>query len=674
MEPSRSELQLCRRLAALVGLASAVFLCMFASADIGRLDAAELGGAAVALGVPHPSGFSLDMLLLKAASFWPLGSLAFRENLCVSALAGAATGCIAYASMRLARQCRWLSPPSASAAASVSAAVLLGSTTVLDAALCVEVYASSLLCVSVAGLLADAEDKGSRRAVWPLFGLALGAHITAPLLLAPAALVGWLRGTGRSRPAMFAMAGAFASCALVIIYLPLASLRDTAFDWGDPETLTRWLRHLSAARIREAYAGALFTPDTLPRLRLLEQLGERPEFLLPAAVGALGVLREQPQRLLVIGALLSLDLAYAIWINPMGVTDRQVGHVSIALIALLAGCGAGLVVELVRSRSRYAARVGAAAIAGGCVWSAGHALSQRAWSDGYAVSERFGAGSPLSALPPRAVYVCESDSACASGLFALYAEGTRPDLDIVPAQHLWDPSVLRRLRGLPLTAAAGEAAWPEPRARAGTAQANLRELFRQGDLRPVFVERTDHVPATGAQALDLSHVPWIGLGVRGAGQGASPQAQLASLQRARFGDTGPQTSLARELWASAHETLGTVYLRTAQGPLAVAELARAVQLTPLRSAARSNLGIALEQGGDLPAALEQTARAVELDPRRPTPWVNLTRLLLRVQGPEAARAALLNASRFAVRDPRLDELAAELPPRAAKDLQGTTRK
>jgi Flp pilus assembly protein TadD len=74
----------------------------------------------------------------------------------------------------------------------------------------------------------------------------------------------------------------------------------------------------------------------------------------------------------------------------------------------------------------------------------------------------------------------------------------------------------------------------------------------------------------------------------------------------------------------------------------------------------SNLGVALQQHGDVHQALQHTARAVALDTSRPTPWVNLVRLLLQVHGPEAARAALLNASHLDVRDPRLDELARTL--------------
>jgi Flp pilus assembly protein TadD len=79
----------------------------------------------------------------------------------------------------------------------------------------------------------------------------------------------------------------------------------------------------------------------------------------------------------------------------------------------------------------------------------------------------------------------------------------------------------------------------------------------------------------------------------------------------------------------------------------------------------SNLGVALEHEGNMQQALEHTARAVALDATRPTPWVNLVRLVLRLQGPQAARAALLNASELAVRDPRLDELERALDQGAA---------
>jgi hypothetical protein len=625
------------------------------------LDAGELGGAAVSLGVPHPSGFPLDMLLLHAASLWPIGPLAFRQNLCVSLLASGAISCIAYACLRLVRRAGWSSAPAAVAAVSVSAAALLGSRTFLDASLSVEVYASSLLCVALAGVLVCEPDSALQRALWPLAGLALAAHITAPLLIAPLACVALIPIVRRKRVlALGLVAGV--SCAALLCYVPLAALRDTAFDWGDPETLERWLQHVSAARIREAFHASLFTGDDLPRLRLVEQLTEQPYWLPLALMGAIGLARQQRKSALVLGVLMCLDLAYASWINPMGVAQRQVGHASVAVIALFAGVGCALLVELLPLQLRAAGRLGVAMISVACVWSVVRALSVVHAEDGYVVSERYGAGSPLTELAPHALYMCESDSACASALFALYAEGTRPDLDVVPAQHLWEPSVLRRLRGLPLAAASDAQQWPKVTERADWAARRERALLAREQARPVYVERVERRP------IDLQAAPWIRLAVGAAGEDA-----IAALERARFGVGGPESTLGKELWASAHEALGAVWLARGSESQAVEAYARVVALTPWRAVARTNLGVALERRGDLHGALQQIAQAVELEPRRPTPWVNLTRLLLRTQGPEAARSALQTAKRYKIEDPRLDALTRELqlPVEASG---GTTRK
>src|SRR5262245_62207104 len=52
-------------------------------------DSGDLLAASATLGIPHPTGYPLFVLLGRLASLLPLGSVAFRINL-VSALAGAA--------------------------------------------------------------------------------------------------------------------------------------------------------------------------------------------------------------------------------------------------------------------------------------------------------------------------------------------------------------------------------------------------------------------------------------------------------------------------------------------------------------------------------------------------------------------------------------------------------
>ena len=85
---------------------------------------------------------------------------------------------------------------------------------------------------------------------------------------------------------------------------------------------------------------------------------------------------------------------------------------------------------------------------------------------------------------------------------------------------------------------------------------------------------------------------------------------------------------------------------------AVRQLIRAVELTPERATAHTNLGVALEQKGDLASALRETTLAVSLAPERATPWVNLTQLSLRLHNPNLARSILREAERRQIHDPR----------------------
>jgi tetratricopeptide (TPR) repeat protein len=477
--------------------------------------------------------------------------------------------------------------------------------------------------------------------------------------------------------------------ALVICYLPLAARRDSAFDWGDPESLLGMLRHISAARVREAYASSMFGSSIAPRLVLFEQLGYAPWLLMAAALGLVASLATQRRAALLCLAVLTLDLAYAVWVNPMGIRERQLGHASGAVLALFGGVGVGWLVEQVLAR---APRIGPLAALGG-TWLALEALWWAPWpaaADGYVAAERYGAGSSLSELAPRAVYLCSTDSACAAALFGVYAEGMRPDVAVLPAQHAWDRTVLRRLGGVPALSELVEpmAARAIAEGRAGPAQRRALAVAVTGGIaratqRPVYFE--DANVATLSAGLALSNVPWLAADPAGLGSASGPEPaadggeddrlgpdsrllanaaslRLISLERARFGEAGPSAPLARTLWASAHAELGKVLLRAGLIEDALWELKRTTNLTPERALAHSNLGVGLEQAGELRAALEETKLALRLDPAQATPWVNLARLVLTRNGAPAAREVLSEARRQAVEDPRLEELRRAIDP------------
>ena len=634
---------------------AAVAAGWLAADDVGFSDSGELGAAGFGLGVAHPTGFACDLLLLRAASLFPLGHVAFRHNALIALQAALCLGLLAQIVDELAARFEVRSAAARWAAAIMPLGALGGWATFERTALTTEVYTLALLLVALAAF--GAVRGGRARALGLcVIGLAPGLHVTAGLYALALTAVTCLVQGRRALRFVLTRAPAVAACALIIAYLPLASLRDPAIDWGDPQTPARVLAHLTAARIRSAYHAEMLgaTPDFAFSI-VSQWLELWPALVLALCALALGWRKD---RWVVLGpaGLLAADLAYAAWINPMGAADRQVGHVAGAALAVLAGLGAALLCMRMPARARTFAA--ALLIALGVFLPL--RLPAGELSDGYAASELVGSGGPLAALPARSILVCGDDDACAGAWFALFVEAVRPDVSVVPAQHLWDPTVRRLLYGTSLRSATE----PAERDRAAVADAAVRRLASGQEPRPVSF--TDADIWSRAQVPGMPHASELVPYVQREPVRASESALLAALDArasARFTSdaSGPQIRgpHARAAWSSAYGGLGKALLSRSP-PTAVSALRRAAQLDPERASAWSNLGVALEAVGDLDGAEQTTRRAVFLDPTRPTPWVNLVRIDLRRNRKRAALVVLETAREHHVHDPRLDALAAQL--------------
>ncbi|MCG8557732.1 MAG: tetratricopeptide repeat protein [Proteobacteria bacterium] len=642
-------------------LASGVYGC-FAFAGVGFRDSGEIGAAAFRLGVAHPTGFAANMLLFRLAAYLPLGTNAWRQNLAVALTAAAALALVAELTSRLARRTGVTAALPRLAGALVAAAALGAWGTFSSSALSVEVYASALLLLGLGCLGALAA--GSRK-YWIALGMGLAPsiHMMCALPLLALWLARALPLVQPVRPRVWLVGGVALLCsALLVVYLPLASLRDPPLDWGDPETLAAFWQHLTAARIRAAYAGQMLGAATPPWMVLAAQLGQL-WLLLPLAAAGLWLLARAERRLALLAfCLLSLDLAYALWVNPMGVADRQVGQLAGAVVCVLGGLAVAR--ALGRTWSWAPGRPGGLLLTGLLgVWVASpfaklDLLQSSIWD------ELHGGGGPLSKLPPRAVLVCYSDDVCAGALFALHADGVRPDVAVVAAQHLWDPVTVRSLTGLSALARWGGVPAPPAGQRPARVRAALAALLETGVPRPVRWESDEPLRASGLQAslTTSSSVPFLRAhpDLPDSGHARQHLVKLDRLRTARLGTCVPRSRLAQHAWAAtygrfARGALGEQHLTTA-----LLALERAITLAPDRPQAWTNLGLVHARAGNLRAALDAYQRALELDPSRAAVWVNLIALELSAGDSTGARRALELALDLGIQDRRLQELRSRL--------------
>lgn len=598
---------------------AALWFTLHAAPSVAYRDAGELTAASFLLDVAHPTGFPVDVLLVRLAMLVPIGDVAFRANLAVGALMALACGCAAELAHRLVAG----PPPLRLALSALCSAALMASSTVLRAATAMEVYAGSLLLTLAALALTEGDMAlpQRRRLAGLALGLSLAMHVTArPAALLAVALTAWpsWRGapwTARARSlapvAALALVGA-----LVVAYLPLASRRDGPIDWGDPQTLRGWVDHLTARTIRSTFAGRILVPWRLPEdlstagYTLLEDLGA-PLVLLSLAGALVAVRRRAAWPVL---AVTALDLAYSVAVNPMGTIDRQTLFVAEAGMAVLCALALGALVERLGARWAAGSTVLAAALA--LVLLARRDARWAGAADRWAAAEVLGGAGALGAVPVRAVVLCGSDDGCGGAMFAQWVEGERPDVTVLPQSSLADPSTWRRLEAHRSLLRRGEA----DRGGAPIEVVRLRWLLERAGRRARWEG-------------DGRRVPWLPLSPGEtpvfARVGATAEADATVdreaprwlLPRIAGEGVGARRIGAMVLFAAGVREATVAVDRGA--PLWRAALA----VWPEHAAAWSNLGLAEARAGNLSSAVLMTRRALDLQPDRPQTWRNLAEYL-----------------------------------------------
>jgi hypothetical protein len=502
------------------------------------LDSSELAAAAFGLGIAHPPGHPLALLVGKACSLVPLGPVALRMG-AASALFGALAAAQAAAlGERIAARVREAlgrpPAPALSAILGAAAGLLFGlSYGAAFQAVRTEVYAlgAFLSLAAVNRLLAFAETHDRRQvyAAALLFGLALtNHHLSAIALVVPAALVAFLwhrarfgvRVLGRSTLAT-------ALGLLVYAHLPLRALHHPLVDWGAPSTPARFLWTVSARAFQKSLGRA--TSTDLPGLAAAIT-GELHPLGALVLLGGLYIafrLRETRRLalLLLIGAAGVAATPALVGFDPANPDAYGYLEAGIALLCALACALPAAIAAKLRGAALPVAiaTIALATLKGAASWPR---VDRSGDHDAEIVLGRL-----LDGAPPRATLI----TSYFQTVFGLYyltdVEGRRPDVDLLHRHFLSYPGYREELlaRHPELGPLTGERdiIVPAVAARAGLVEYDL-------DLDPRLVPRS-MVISTAGLALDEPQTRRF----------AAWQAYLAASRACRLSDrTGLERALA----------------------------------------------------------------------------------------------------------------------------------
>lgn len=332
------------RRAAPIALGAVVFATYLRTLGrtVGEADTFEFQVVAPKMGIAHPTGYPLYILLGKAFSLLPLGSVAWRVNL-TSAVA--ATGAVV---------CLWRLIPSdgethprSPLVAMLAAAALAFSRTFWSQAVVAEVYALHLLFIGALLLLASAllQRPGARPIVWAmsfLTGLALSHHLTAVLLLPAVGLAVLLARPRMDWRGWAAAAGLLLVGLSVVAYIPV---RWPALHEGQPMTLRAFADYVTGRQFGGALQLRLLRDPT--RWAILLQVLREPFGWPGLALAGVGLAWMALRRSALAAVTGLAFLAYCLYGLIYLVPDVRVFLLPThLLLALWIGAGVGALVRL----------------------------------------------------------------------------------------------------------------------------------------------------------------------------------------------------------------------------------------------------------------------------------------------------------------------------------------
>ncbi len=418
-------------------------------------DSGELITAASCLGIPHPPGYPIFVLLIElACTVFPFGSLAARCGL-VSVLSGAAAVFVLYRiclCVSTAKPTNRPASPFAALGAAIAAVAFTFSLTFWSQTTIAEVYALTLLFVLLTLYLVlrwEREPEGQRDHRFLLLaafvgGLGLSSHHTVALLLAALAVYVIYRSprlllNGR---VVFPAIALGILGVLVHLYLTFRASTNPALNWGAPDTFASFVTHI----LRREYGSSSHTARSLALfsrqlwfyisalVRQFTPLG----FLLSAIGVVVGIRRRNRALLLLFVTFLLCSLFFILYTNfrliPRDTYLVEVFFIpSFAVAAILMSLGASSVLRNVYRLVSKPKTLAVLASAFGLLVCAMPLLANYFYSDKsrHFLTYDYGVNILKSMPSDDSVVFVDRDMEVFTLLFLKDVEGICPDVEII---------------------------------------------------------------------------------------------------------------------------------------------------------------------------------------------------------------------------------------------------
>jgi hypothetical protein len=413
-------------------------------------DSGELVRAAWTLGIPHPTGYPLWLLLAHAATWLPSGEPAQRVAL-LSMAASALAVCfvvLAGRELLLAMPVAAIRPAATLWAPTAGGLVLAGTPLYWQQATIPETYALDS-CLVAGGLVLLLRWLRGAAPLWSVtlvLALGLANHLISLAFAAGLVVALLLR---RPRPVWAELAGAALPLLLTPALYGLLLLRARAHplaDWGDPQTLGALWRHVSAAEYHHFLGSRTPAAVLLDVARLPQRL--RQQFSTVGAIAVvwavLLVITRAPRLGLVLLAIVLTDVA----IVARDAAPAAPAYLSLTylILAIALGAGAALLPALLFPTGRTAAIAQTVSSGGVLLLAILLLLHTRPLVDIHADrSLERTARADLLAVPPQGLLLTEGDNPTFALWYLQDVLGIRPDVVIWTANLALDPWYTRQM-------------------------------------------------------------------------------------------------------------------------------------------------------------------------------------------------------------------------------------